>query len=458
MVAGGAAAVGAAAWAGPAPTARAENLTTLRAAVRGRVVLPSDTQFASASSPWNLTNHGGVLAVVEIADAEDAAALVGYARDHGHALTTQLTGHGASAAANGTILVRTTRLNNLNVDPGGRSAGIGAGVSWEAVQAAAAPHALTGITGSSPHVGVTGYTLGGGLSWFGRAHGWAAAHVHSFDTVGADGALRPVTADSDAELFWALRGGGGDFALVTGINFDLQPAPAVYGGQMTWPAAHGAAVFAAFREVTAHAPDVLTVWCSRAQFPGAPPLVQMSCAFLGEEGAARQHLRPFELIEGHLADTRRPMSVAELGAITGEPQQPTPAVQEGTLLTELTSEVVAALLAEPLSPLLYLQVRHLGGRLAQPTATASEPVPEPYFVLLGGLNTSPSSTAALQSQLARFRDIVAPVDAHRTLFNFLAPSQTASDVFTAPVLSRLRQAKERYDPAGIFRSNFPVGA
>ena len=85
-------------------------------------------------------------------------------------------------------------------------------------------------------------------------------------------------------------------------------------------------------------------------------------------------------------------------------------------------------------------------------------MPEPYFVLLGGLNTSPSSTAALQAQLARFRDIVAPVDAHRTLFNFLAPSQTASDVFTAPVLSRLRQAKERYDPAGIFRSNFPVGA
>src|SRR6188508_1165639 len=95
MVAGGAAAVGAAAWAGNAPAARAENLTALRGAVRGRVLLPPDAQFASASSPWNLTSHRAVLAVVEIADAEDAAAVVDYARDHGHALTTQLAGHGA---------------------------------------------------------------------------------------------------------------------------------------------------------------------------------------------------------------------------------------------------------------------------------------------------------------------------------------------------------------------------
>jgi hypothetical protein len=457
MAAGGAPPAGVAAWAGTSSPAHAEDLTSLRSAVRGRVYLPSDAEFASASSPWNLTDNRSVLAVVVVADAQDAISVVRYARDNGHSVTTQLTGHGASTAANGTILVRTTNLNQVDVNPRARSARIGAGASWEAVQTAAAPHGLTGITGSSPYVGVTGYTLGGGLSWFGRAYGWAAAHVQSFDVVGADGAPRTVTADSDGELFWALRGGGGDFALVTGMEFALQSAPAVYGGQMVWPAARGETVFAAFREVTANAPDELTVWCALSQFPGAPPAVQISCAFLGDEMAARRHLRPFELIAGHLADTRRMMSVADLGSITAEPRQPTPALQQGTLLSGLTPEITAELLAHPLPPLLYLQVRHLGGRLAGPAATASDPLAEPYFALLGGLSTSPAQVAAVRAQLARFRGILAPVDAQRTLFNFVAPSQTVADVFTEPTLSRLRQAKTRYDPAGTFRSNLPVG-
>ena len=208
----------------------------LRGAVRGRVLLPGEDGFDQAAKAWNLAVEQPVAAVVEAEDADDVAALVGYARRSGLAVTAQPSGHGASGDVEGVILLRTARLDEVEVRPQERLARVGAGVKWGAVQAAAGAHGLTGLAGSSPVVSVVGYTLGGGLSWFSRKYGWASEGVRAFDIVDADGVQARVTAESDAELFWALRGGGGDFALVTAIEFDLYPAPGLYGGRVLWPA------------------------------------------------------------------------------------------------------------------------------------------------------------------------------------------------------------------------------
>uniref|UniRef100_UPI0013C36320 FAD-binding oxidoreductase n=1 Tax=Allorhizocola rhizosphaerae TaxID=1872709 RepID=UPI0013C36320 len=229
-------------------------MSELSKVVRGRVTLPGDAEFAEASQPWNLAvDQRGVLAVVEAADRDDVAALVRYARTAGVPIAPQATGHGASGSAIGAILLRTNQLGGVEIDAAARTARVGAGVKWGEVLAAASPHGLTGLAGSSPVVGVVGFTLGGGLSWFSRKFGLAADSVRAFEVVDAEGAFARVTAESDQELFWALRGGGGDYAIVTALEFDLHPAPSLYGGRVLWPVDRAAAVLDVYREVTASA-------------------------------------------------------------------------------------------------------------------------------------------------------------------------------------------------------------
>ncbi|MCM6778715.1 FAD-binding oxidoreductase [Nocardia sp. CDC159] len=453
---GGGLAVAACSPVGGAERAEPADDSGLRSAVRGRVLLPGDAGFDRARTPWNLTVDQSVRAVVEPADADDAVALVRYARDTGRDLAVQPNGHNPSAAVNGTILVRTRALNELRIDPATRSARVGAGVSWGQVQAAASGHGLTGVAGSSPAVGVTGYTLGGGLSWFARRFGWASDSVTAFDIVDADATARRVTKTSDPELFWALRGGGGDHALITATEFDLHPAPALYGGKMVWPVALAARVLAAFREITASAPDELTLWWSLLRVPDAPPMVAVDLTYLGEAGAAETLLRPLDRIEGRLRDTRRSMPPAELGTIVGEPTDPSPISSHIELLTALTDADAVNLLAEPMDPLVGVQVRHLGGALARPSDSAAGAVTAPYYLGLIAVQPAPAAAAANEDRVAKFLGALEQSRSRRTPRTLLGPRQTAADAFGSDTLNRLRDIKRRSDPKDLFRSNFPV--
>lgn len=180
--------------------------TRLRSAVRGPVFTPGEPGWAERSMPWSMTEQR-VLAVTEVADADDMATAVRCARDCGAAVTAQPVGNGASPALEGTVLLRTGALDAVEVDPDTRTARVGAGVGWQRLLEAASPYGLTGLVGSSTHPSVTGFCLGGGLSWFGRAHGLACNSVRSFEVVTSDGERRHVDAETDPELFWALRGG-----------------------------------------------------------------------------------------------------------------------------------------------------------------------------------------------------------------------------------------------------------
>ncbi|WP_043628489.1 FAD-binding oxidoreductase [Nonomuraea candida] len=427
----------------------------LRSLLRGKVLVAGDEEFEQARRPWNRAVEQPVRAVVEAADADDVAALIRYARLAGLTVTTQPSGHGAAGNAAELILLRTGRLDELRIDPGTRVARVGAGVSWGRVLRAASPYGLTGLAGSSPAVTVTGYTLGGGLSWFGRKHGFASSNVRAFEVVDAVGARARVTAESDPELFWALRGGGGDFAVVTAVEFDLHPAPLLHGGRMLWPAEQAPAVLDAFREITATAPDELTVWYDLLHFPGAAPLVAIDTTFLGDGGDAGTLLRPLDKIPGLLSDSRAPLPVAELGSITAEPTDPGPGRSRAELLTGLTDEVTTALLERPIAPLLSVQLRHLGGALARPTDTAAGHLDEPFALYLFGI-PGPDGGAAVGARQAELADALIPHTTGRKPFTFLAPGERAASAFTPQTLTRLRSLKRTLDPRGTFRSNFPV--
>lgn len=429
----------------------------LRAALPGRVLLPGDAGFDLAARPWTLSVTQPVAAVAQAADAEDVAAVVDYARLAGVPVLAQPTGHGAAGGVDEAILLRTGGLDGVAIDVERRVARVGAGANWGQVQAAAGAHGLTGLAGSNPVVGVTGYTLGGGYGWFGRKYGWASDAVRAFDIVDADGLRRTVSADNDPELFWGLRGGGGDFAVVTALEFELFPMPALYGGRMVWPGARTAAVFEAFQEITADAPDALSLWFFRAQFPDAPPMVGVDTAYLGESEQGRALLARLDAIEGRVQDTRGPLSPAEIGAITAEPTDPAPAIGRTELLTDLGDAVIKTLIDEPVAPLANIQIRHIGGALARtrPDGGARGPVTEPYLAYLLGLGL-PQLADAVRGRRDEIVDALGAHSSGRKPFTFLSAGESAAAAFDDATLARLRALKQARDPQGVIRSNYPV--
>ncbi len=425
---------------------------SLRQAVRGRVWLPDDAAFDQVRRPWNLAVEQPAVAVVEAMDAADVAALVRYAAEAGLGISTQPSGHGASGRTAGTILLRTGRLDRLVIDAPARRARIGAGVRSGVLQAAVAPHGLTALPGSSPVVSVAGVVLGGGLSWFGRVFGWVADSATAFQVVAATGESHRVTAESDPELFWALRGGGGDYAIVTELELALRDAPALFGGRMLWDAGHAPAVAAAYRSITGAAPAELTSWLELLHFPGAEPMIAIDSTYLGDEAKGRALLAELDRLPQPLADTRRPMQVSELGGITAEPTDPAPGQSRAELLTALDDDVIGTLLAEPISPLLTVQLRHLGGAFGQPSDSPFGALTEPALVYLFGIPTGPAVAESIMIKQAALAAAL-PVSGRKPV-TFLNPTETLADALAPASIERLRRIKAERDPAGLIRSNF----
>ncbi|QKG27078.1 FAD-binding oxidoreductase [Actinomadura verrucosospora] len=380
--------------------------------------------------PWAAGVRQPVIAVVEAADAAEVADLVRYAANAGLTISVQPSGHGASGDVAGVILLRTGRMNRVEVDPARRTARVEAGARWDGVLAEAAGHGLTGPSGSSAAVSVAGFVAGGGLSRFSRGHGWAADSVRALEVVGADGRAARVTADTDAELFWALRGGGGDFAVITAIELDLLPIPHLHGERTLWPAARTGEVLRAFRQITATAPRELSLWVTRSR-----TTVAVEVTHLGGAGDARDLLAPLERLGGALSGDRAPRDLAgPADAVVRAGRSPFRA----ELLTHLDDQVLDLLASAP--PPLHL--RHLAGALAEadPARGAGGILTEPYLLVTG----------------PALPDGLAPHVSGRKPYTFLAPGESAAHAFPPSPLARLRRIKDARDPHRVLRANFPV--
>jgi len=218
--------------------------------IAGRVATQSDADWDEARAAWNLIADLQPEAVVFAESAEDVAAAVRFAADNDLRVAGQGTGHGATPLGSlaGAILVKTERMRGIEVDPGAGTARVEAGVLSAELAEAANAHGLCFLPGSSPDVGVTGYTLGGGMSWFARRHGFACNHVRAIELVTAAGEARTVDAENDPDLFWALRGGGGGYAIVTALHLNLVPIADIYAGALVFPAELGAEAVRAYRD------------------------------------------------------------------------------------------------------------------------------------------------------------------------------------------------------------------
>ena len=256
-------------------TLRVEDFAALRDRLAGRVVEPGHESWDEARTAWNLTADQHPAAVVVAASAEDIAETVRFAFDNGYGVTAQGTGHGAAALTSrldGVILIKTHEMRGVEIDPETRTARAQAGALWMDVTAPAHEHGLAALAGSSPDVGVVGYTLGGGLSWLSRTYGVAANSVTAIEVVTADGQIIRTDADNDPALFWALRGGGGSFGIVTAIEFTLYPVPEVYAGVMFWPIERAAEVLHAWHDLVPSLPESMTTVGRLLMLPPIPEI------------------------------------------------------------------------------------------------------------------------------------------------------------------------------------------
>lgn len=437
------------------------------------------TVFAPGTPGYDAARNGFDLSAiptpdmaVSARDEADVVTAVRFAAERDLPVVVRTTGHGPVGGAEGGVLVDTRALYQVRVDPQRRSAVVGGGATWTPVLAACAPSGLIPLCGSSPDVGVASYTMGGGLSPLGRRHGWAADQVRRVRLVTPDGEVRDVTADSDPELFWAVRGGGSGFGVATELEFGLVEGDAIYGGGLFLPGECAPELLAAFGRVTATAPDALSLSVAFVTFPpiDAVPaplrgrfVAHLRVTYTGSPEEAERLIAPLRAVATPIVDTVRPLPILEFGSIHGDPTAPQPVSCGGTVLPAWDDAAIDVLLDEigPATPHM-LELRHLGGALARPAAVPNAVGHrDAAFNVFTSAYPGPSFADAAGIQTA-FYERLLPWSGGRSLLNFTSRPDgapvDARGAYEAETLARLQDVKAATDPTNLFRTGVTIPA
>jgi FAD/FMN-containing dehydrogenase len=450
-----------------------EEFAPLRGRIAGAVAVPGDDSWDEARQAWNLAADQRPAAVVIAESADDIVEVVRFARQNGYAVSGQGTGHAASALANhleGTILIKTHLMRDVEIDPKARIARVEAGALWMDVTVPAQEYGLAALAGSSPDVGVVGYTLGGGLSWLGRTHGVAANSVTAIEVVTADGELIRTDAGNEPGLFWALRGGGGSFGIVTAIEFALYPQPQVYAGTMFFPIERAREVLHAWREMAPSMPEAMTTVGRLLMLPPLEEIpepvrgrsfVIVEAIYLGDQAEGSRLLEPLRRL-GPEMDTTSTIPVAALSALHMDPEHPVPGAGDGMLLTDVPAEAIDAVadLAESgaVKALLSLELRQLGGAIARraPGSGAVGHFDAGYAMFAVGIAPFPDAKAAVHQAVDAVFAALNEWRAESGYINFVERETDLGKVYPPAALQRLRELKRWYDPSDVIRSNHPI--
>ena len=431
-----------------------------------RLVLPGDPRWDDVRMPWNLAIDQHPAAVVAPADLAELRAVLAAARADGLQLAVQPSGHGASGNLDGTVLVRTAAFDVVEVDEGARVARIGAGVKWGRVLDALAGTGLVAMPGSSVVVNATAFTLGGGSSWFSRAHGLASNSLRAIELLTADGRHRWLRDADEPELLWASRGAGGAFGVVTAIEIDLHPAPVITGGRLVFAPTDAAAVFRAVIDAGRDAPDALALHAGVLRIPDvpqAPPELRgqsFATAEFVELGASDEARAAIDRVRASgtvITDTIGAVSVEDLGDIAEEPTDPSPGFGWSTL-ADLDGEAVDRLIAAWQSPegqaVMGFGFRVLGGALAAPpTRPGIAGAVRESHVVSGHAMGVPGGEEAARRGFEALHAALGIGASDRTFCTFLGPGAGYTGAYAESDVARAANVKATVDPEGRFRGN-----
>lgn len=390
--------------------------------------------------------------IFEVTSAAEIEEAVRYAVDHDHRIAVQGSGHGLIEGIDGGVLIATRRFNGVRVDATAKTARIEAGATWQDVMTATAPYGLAPLSGSLPGVGAVAYTLGGGLGLMARKYGYAADHVRRIEVVTPDGVRRK--AEDDPDLFWALRGGGGNFGVVTGLEIDLFDVPTLYGGSLYFDLAEYPYAVETWREWTQTVPDEVTSGVAIIPFPDIQPvpaslrgkrIAQLQLAVLGDPDL----IKPLRAIGTPVLDTVGELPYLESGKIFAEPDRPDSYRSHNALLTDLDPAALATL---PKSAI--IAIRHLGGALSREPKIANA---------VGHRNAAYTLTVLNPSRKDVDRRIFEPWQSATIgrLLNFSFEKLTSAEIAEAYApedFARLVELRDRYDASRRLAPNHELTA
>jgi hypothetical protein len=446
-------------------------LALLAAHLPGAVVLPGDENWDAARAAWNLAVEQRPVAVVYPSSAEDVVATVNFAAEHGLRIAFNGGGHNAAPIdwSEDTLLLKTERMCAIEIDPEARRARVEAGALAKPLAVAAGEHGLAFLAGTSPDAGVVGYLLGGGYSWMIRKYGLACNSIVAIEVVTADGRLVRAGHESEPDLFWALRGGGGSFGAVTAVELTLFPVAEIYAGCLFWPIERATEILNAWRGWI----DAVPVECHSIgrmlQFPDVPFLpdhlrgrsfVLVEAAFVGSESDGAALLEPMRSL-GPEIDTFALMPSSDISLVNMDPDFPLPYAGDGVLLTDVTAATVDSMVETFVgSQLVHVELRHLGGAVAvgSPEHGVLSHVEPSFLTFTFGMAPDADTQSIVEDHIERLLDGLAPWNSGRRYMNLTESRVDPRTIFPVDSYERLLEVKARYDPTRMFQANHPVPA
>jgi FAD/FMN-containing dehydrogenase len=420
---------------------------------------------------WNAAVQHRPGLIVRACSPRDVQDAIAVARDRGMPLSVLGGGHdwAGRAVCDGGLVIDLSGMRTVTVDAAARVVTVGGGATAADVMAAAAPYGLVAAAGNVGCVGMTGLTLGGGYGPLNGRFGLASDNLLGAEVVLADGRIVTADATHEPELFWALRGGGGNFGVVTALEFDLYAVPEIYAGALLYPFERGGEVLQAWRELTADVPEEISSVFKLLQLPDLPeipdPLRGNSFAVvmavvLGDEAAGGAFLEPLRAL-GPQMDTFATVPPAALSYLAMDPEDPLPYTSSGHLMSELPAEAADRVIelggAGSGSPLAMIEFRHLGGALARsaPHHGANAALNGEYVLFaLGGI-LAPEDAPVMDEAVRRISGALEPWRSGWYL-NFVEQDFDASRAFDAETWRRLQETKARVDPDGVFVANHAI--
>lgn len=443
-------------------------LDRFSAGLSGNVVRPEDPTYGDVRLGWNRRFDPRPSLIVRAANTADVAATVRFARDTNVPLTVRSGGHSLAgySSMDDAILLDLGDLRGLDIDPVARLADVGPGLSAGAYGAAAQAYGLATPHGDTSSVGIGGLTLGGGIGWLVRKYGLTIDSLVSAEMVTADGRIVTVDADHEPELFWGLRGGGGNFGIVTRFTSRLHPVDRFMGGAIVLPSTPD--VVAEMLAAAADAPEGLTVIPLLMHLPALPFVAAehhgtLGCivmvAWTGSHEAGQRALAPIRAIAPAMGDMVAPMPYPAIYSLTEEAGKPVADVSRSTFLDGFERSTLAALIdgmAAAPSPFTALQFRVLGGAMAgvASDATAFAHRSAPFMLTILDAFEDAADAPMHEAWVGSMYDLVAR-DSTGVYVNFLhreGPDRI-HDAYPGATYQRLVELKRTWDPTNLFRNN-----
>jgi FAD/FMN-containing dehydrogenase len=446
-------------------TFSAEFANSFETQLPGKVLIPSSPEFDQARAAWNAAVDQYPAAIIFPETAQDVMTAVSLANVMHLPVAVQATGHGVICAADGAVLTNTSRLQGLKVDSEKGTAWVGGGVKWGRVLAEAQKYGLAPLLGSSPDVGAVGYTLGGGMGWLCRKFGLSIDSLLRVEIVTPDGVLRQASLDENPDLFWALRGGGGGFGVVTGMQIRLHPVSQVYAGNLLYPAGMAKEVFTRFGQWIENAPDELTTSISLMNFPPIPDVpeilrgqtfVIVRGCYVGEMEEGERLMAFWRDWHPPLIDQFQALPFTRAAEISQDPLDPTPFCMTSGWLRELSSELIDALIRYTLPQggppaIVFSEVRLSGGAVARvdPESCAYSHRSETLIWASMAIPLSAEHAVQIETVFDSMRAALGPALSGKSYMNFLDRDEAhdrTHEGYSDTALKRLREIKAKYDP------------